>query len=480
MLAAAALATLAIVTQDAVSLRATPRDSGTTQAQLWQGDVLEVRGERMDYLQVWDHRRERAGYVRASQVRVTHADASEAPELLAVLRFVRDTPGSEALGISYAAAYLRAAPASAITAEPFDAMGSMAERLARRGSAKAGISDTKLAAHLDGVGQFGVRIMSYEQEGAVRLCYDGEAFRRVLAMPQATPEQRAHAALGLTRPDCADPALRASERDALDTWRNQVLDRVTPADLAALPEVWKNRLQMRRAGLEATLAFSQARRDENAQASGQRALQALAAVNKLELSDDDQADYNDAAMRVGASRWAAEAPGLAPTGSGKRPTLLTQPGRPGETCVLLIDAQHEALHPLLRQCTWGVAWLASASGNAAGTALALAVQPLATWRELWLMKQTATGWLLEVLPPAAGNPLGADLGVVELAGWVPEGPPRVLLAREARVDGKWIHRFEVARIDTLATDKQAGTPQQLSLFQRWQDPAWKRVSVSLR
>jgi hypothetical protein len=48
------------------------------------------------------------------------------------------------------------------------------------------------------------------------------------------------------------------------------------------------------------------------------------------------------------------------------------------------------------------------------------------------------------------------------------------------VDGKWIHRFEVARIDTLATDKQAGTPQQLSLFQRWQDPAWKRVSVSLR
>ena len=48
----------AIVVQDQASLRAAPRDGAQQQASLWQGEVLEVRGERLDYLQVWDHKRE--------------------------------------------------------------------------------------------------------------------------------------------------------------------------------------------------------------------------------------------------------------------------------------------------------------------------------------------------------------------------------------------------------------------------------------
>ncbi|MEP6825474.1 MAG: hypothetical protein ABI919_11725, partial [Ramlibacter sp.] len=107
--AAAALAlSAAIVTTDNAVLRAAPRDSAQQQAQLWQGELLEVRGERLDYLQVWDHRRERGGFVRASQVRRTAMTAADAPELLAVLRFVRETPGAESLGIGLAAAYLKA------------------------------------------------------------------------------------------------------------------------------------------------------------------------------------------------------------------------------------------------------------------------------------------------------------------------------------------------------------------------------------
>ena len=51
----------AIVVQDQASLRAAPRDGAQQQASLWQGEVLEVRGERLDYLQVWDHKRERGG-----------------------------------------------------------------------------------------------------------------------------------------------------------------------------------------------------------------------------------------------------------------------------------------------------------------------------------------------------------------------------------------------------------------------------------
>src|SRR5258706_7419964 len=132
----AALASVAIVTQDQTALRAAARDSAAQQAVLWRGDVLEVRGERLGYLQVYDHRRERAGYVLASQVRGTSLTPEEAPELLAVLSFVRDTPGAEALGIGYAAAYLKAAPAGSISAEAFDAPASMAERLARRAAVK--------------------------------------------------------------------------------------------------------------------------------------------------------------------------------------------------------------------------------------------------------------------------------------------------------------------------------------------------------
>jgi len=90
----ATLTTLAIVTQDQASLRAAARDSSAQNAVLWQGDVLEIRGRRGDYLQVYDHRRERAGYVREVQLRRVSLAPGEAPELLAVVRFLRDTPGA--------------------------------------------------------------------------------------------------------------------------------------------------------------------------------------------------------------------------------------------------------------------------------------------------------------------------------------------------------------------------------------------------
>ena len=125
MILATVAATLAIVVQDQAVLRAAPSRTAQQQASLWQGESLEVRGQRMDYLQVYDHRIERGGYVRASEVRVAGLAAGDAPGLLAVLRFLRDTPGQESLGIAYAAAYLKAAPAPAIDAEPFSALGEM-------------------------------------------------------------------------------------------------------------------------------------------------------------------------------------------------------------------------------------------------------------------------------------------------------------------------------------------------------------------
>ena len=99
------------------------------------GDWLEVRGERAGYLQVYDHRHERPGYVRPSQVRTYPLEEAGAPALHAVIDFLRDTPGAESLGIGYAALYLRAAPA-AVGSEVFAALGQFAERLGRRASAR--------------------------------------------------------------------------------------------------------------------------------------------------------------------------------------------------------------------------------------------------------------------------------------------------------------------------------------------------------
>src|SRR5262249_10158382 len=106
--------TLAIVTQDQTQLRAAPKVSAQAQAFLAQGEALEVRGERLDFLQVYDYRRERGGFVRANLVKRLSLTPEQAPELLAVVRFLRETPGSESLGIAYGAAYVQAASAETL------------------------------------------------------------------------------------------------------------------------------------------------------------------------------------------------------------------------------------------------------------------------------------------------------------------------------------------------------------------------------
>ena len=473
--AIAALSALAIVTQDQTALRAAPRDSAPQQAVLWAGDSLEIRGEKGDFLQVYDHRRERAGYIKAPSVRVQSLQPAAAPDLLAVLRFLRDTPGSEALGIAYAAAYLKAAPAEAIDGEAFAALGAMAERLARRASVpQQGKAGQTIAAQLEVAAAYGVNMVSFERDGQLRLCYDGEAHRRVLALP-ATDTQKAAAALALTRHDCVAPELTPVQRFEHDNWRAEILDRV---DTGKLPAVLNNRLRLRKAGVWASLAYQRARRPElgapAVQQAGKRALDELAGIDKTELMESDAYAYSDAAMRVGASRWATEAG--APAAKSQKVSVALSPGQPGETCVHLVDSKHDAQHPLLTRCTYGIVWTASAAPNAQGTALALAVQPLDTWRELWVFRRGPQGWSVDVVPPAADHP---GLGYIEFAGWVPGGK-QLLAAREARTEGRHTQSFEVRRMTTLEVEKQADKPNNLSSFYRWQSPAWKAITVGIR
>jgi hypothetical protein len=81
-----------------------------------------------------------------------------------------------------------------------------------------------------------------------------------------------------------------------------------------------------------------------------------------------------------------------------------------------------------------------------------------------------------VLPPATTSP---DVGYAEFAGWVPGGK-EILVAREAKGDGKYKRNFELLRLDTLTSVKQSGDADALGAFKRWQDPAWKRQTLSLR
>ena len=481
--AAAAMTVLAIVAQDHVALRAAPATNATAHAQLWQGELVEVRGRHLGQLQVYDHRLERAGYIRESEARIVGTTEADAPQLLAVLRFLRDTPGAESLGIAYVAAYLKAVPVASITAEPFDALGVMAERLARGATLRQGKVEA-VSAHMDVATQYGVKFVSYESKArsgggdAVQLCYDGEAFRHVLAMDgtagsaKATLEQRAHAVLGLTRPECVDPSLQPRERKAADQQRAELLDRIDAAASAQLEEPQRNRLHLRRAGVWATVAFDKSRFQEPPQAPAQRAFDELAAVDKAELASEDAAEYTEAAIRVGAVRWAAA---LSPAPG--RLQVQLQPNESGQTCVRLVDSWLKNAPTLAERCTYGTVWAASAKSMPDARALALTVQPLDGWSELWVWHQESDGWKLDVLAPEANGP---GLGYVEWAGWSPSSRRKMLVVREAKCNGHVTRRFEVVRTDTLTAEKSASDPQQLTAFGLWADAGWRQETVSLR
>jgi hypothetical protein len=462
-----AAAVMAIVTQEPAALRASPHRGAPRNAVLWRGDAVEVRGQRAGYLQVWDYRRERGGYLLETEARAYPLDPATAPALLEVVRFLRDVPEMESLGIGHAALYLRVAPAAAIDAEIFDAIGAMSERLARRASARWGRpADESLAGHLDVAQGYGVHFTTVDPDGHARVCDDGEAFTRALQL-SPSPEVQARAVLGLTRLECERGS--AAERYAV---HQRAAESLSAIPLPSLPVLLAHRVRLRRTAVEAMLAYEHGRagRSAEAETAANRAIDELALVPHGDLAESDEEAYTSAALRAAVSRPAVEQAASRPA-----PLSLQLSARaPGETCLALRDAKEEAT-VLVERCTYGVVWPSSIRVAPRGAALSVAVQPLAEWRELWVFHRVAGRWAADVIVPAGE----AGIGYVEWAGWTPDGA-RMLVARETKDGARPARTFEVVRLETMAVERKAGRPADLTLFHRWQAPEWKGQTLALR
>jgi hypothetical protein len=476
---------LALVVQDQAPMRAAAHDSAPRQTILTPGDWLEVRGEQQGYLQVYDHRRERPGYVRPSAVRSYVVDEAATPRLGAIVEYLKDAPGAESLGIGYVALYLRSAPARAVGPEVFDALGTMADRLAGRASvrvAKAG--DGSLARELEVAESYGVHFASVEREGATRVCYDGEAFRRVLGLGGTGPA-RVRAALGLTDPDCMDPAMGSTAALAVAKWRAGILDTVDPATLGPdVPADDRARLRLRRSIVDAELSYFAARSGDLAVArqAGVAARHELQLADRAVLADEDRPVYEEAALRAAAVRWAVEP--AAPVASSAI-EVETAAGAPGQTCVRVKTRATPQAAPF-EHCTYGVVWPASVRVAPHDAAVTVVVEPLEGWSELHVLHQGAAGWVADTVTPATINP---ELGYAEVAGFSPDGG-HLLVVRESRASGPlgaphtlapWMQRtFQVLSMADLRVEREARNLASLPASTRWETADWRRGTLALR
>ncbi|HMG24322.1 MAG TPA: hypothetical protein VK607_23465 [Kofleriaceae bacterium] len=458
MLALALVA--AVIAGDHVVLRASPSRAAAQQAVLWRGDWLEVRGEQRGWLKVYDHRHERPGYIARAAARTVELDDKAAPGLRAVVDFLRDTPGSESLGIAYAGLYVKVAPPGAIDAALLVSLGAMADRLARRASTEA--ADGHAAQQLEVAQSWGIGFTSVERAAGVRTCYDGAAFRQALALAPAGPEL-ATAVLGLTEPACDPQTAGATERRVRDQAALDLLARVDPAQIGG---PIGNRIRIRRAVIGARLAWALGRGGDPAAARvADAAVSAFARVDRAELADDDAADFEAAALEVAASRWAAAAP-AAPRKAD--PRLALAPGEPGETCITVETSA--------TRCTHGQVWASSFRVAPDRADAVLAIEPLPGWLELWLFRRVPGGWAVDVLPPATEGP---DLGYVELAGWSSDGA-RAVVVREARSDGAVHRTWQVVKLDALTIERQTSRLADLGPARAWITPEWRGRTLALR
>jgi hypothetical protein len=375
--------------------------------------------------------------------------------------------------------------------EVLDAIGTMADRLARRASARvAKAGDATMAGQLDVAESYGVAFARSEEEGHARVCYDGEAFRRVLALG-GTGAARARAALALTDPRCDDATRGSTAAVEVAKWRASVLDSVEggagSANPVATPADVQARLRLRRSAVQTELAYFAARTGDAALArqASEAARHELQLVDRSTLADEDRLPYEEAALRVATVRWAGE-PAAPAAQAGSTLDVEISAGAPGQTCVKLRRRGAAPQAAAFEHCTYALVWPSSVRVAPHDAAVAMVVQPMAGWSELLVLHPTQDGWTADSVTPAAVDP---ELGYVEPAGFSPDGA-RLLAVREARASGPlgsphsqapWIEkRFQVLAVDGLRVEKQAASLAGFPTFKRWESPEWARATLALR
>jgi hypothetical protein len=305
----------------------------------------------------------------------------------------------------------------------------------------------------------------------------------VLAIPTAAPVEKARAALFLAGRSCQDRttlALAPAEARAWNDRRLQALQSIEYPVEGALPPALLGRVRLRRAEAFAWRAFDEARRgnfDPAARAEG-AAVHELALTDRGVLAPEDIEVYEDVAIRVAASRWATEP---APKPAGKRAVdVVFAPRGEGETCVRMVQAAGAGkTRAVGERCTYGVVWQSALRWAPSGTVATIAVQPLAAWTELWVMRRGGDGgWTIETLTPATADPDTA-VGYAEAAGFSPDGG-RLLVVREARAGSQVTRRFQVVESATLVVERWAAHVEKLGAFKRWSSPSWRAGTLALR
>ena len=203
------------------------------------------------------HRRERPGHARASVVHVWRPDESSGPALAAVVTFLRDMPGMEALGISHAVLYRKLVPQEHWDPSVIYAQGVMTVRLARRTMAKVpalSAEQQSLAQDLETVTTLGIRMVPRDAldttQGA--LCDDGEALRTRLTL-EGDPVEEGMAAWLLTDDRCVPESVSPARLFEYQRWRADVLSTVPSA---GLPPWMIARISSRLAEAHASIAGS--------------------------------------------------------------------------------------------------------------------------------------------------------------------------------------------------------------------------------
>lgn len=450
----AATASTALVVPEQLPLRASPRDTAPVLTPLIRGEALEVRGQQGDWLQVWDHGRERGGFVRSGALLAVEREPAA---LLVQLRLARQQIGSEGLGLGLAAALIERADVDWLRgpqgAEMLEHLIALQERLATRvNAAQAGSNGAALQAQV--AARYGHPLRQLARaDGSQWLCPAAEPAQLLRGLPGASPSQRARAALQLTAGECALGSL--DERLAL--LQNIELKELTPP--------LRKSLLMRRAGLQASLAYARRADEAQARSAAQAALQDWLRLNPAEFDEDDQAMLREAAIRVAPMRWLAQEPGSLKR--GKLELQRVAGNSPGQSCLQIAQQMH---------CSHGLLLWNSLRAGPDGQSLLLAVQPLDGWTELWRLGADGS---LQVLPPAAATPGAAAIGIAEWAG-VDRG--QLLVAREALIDSKALRRFETLPGNSLHAQPQrwAGEPMLLAAFQRGAAAEWKAGSPLAR